>query len=586
MPFPTTGCHVVCTYISHPGGNSAPVPILVWGRDVWTEVVASGATTANTALPSGASIGKPVFSIRAYEDGYYAIGSAPDASLTTGSGGSARKVIKSGDVVEVGVNPNDKLAWLAASAVVESFPSLIYASQYGVVAGTGADQGPALRTAILAAQAAKATLLLPPGIISVLPGTDADALLRIETLMSLQGSGGRGTRILPIEVAGNLVGSRDVLLIKPLASGGGIRGMFIRDLEIGAPGAAQTRLGRDAIRIDTTNLNGFVAKLLIENIASGRPVDGVTGYGLHHINTLAANMTGGLFGATIRNSDFWSGTKFVLTGDSNNIIENIITGPQIGIDYEAISGAAIHRIEGNNITAAGGALRLKSTYQVKVLRNQLEQNAVYTGTQNACIILDGAVQGEIRENNINGYSRVDCILATGGSSVFRIEGNVMLADTVGGKFHYTAVGSPLNSVGLNRYARADGQLVPRALSIDTASHPTRNVFQQMTLDAGGLWVAGADANFWQGLWVTLDDLNIVHMRGIITGGTMTAGTTITTLPAAYRPIAKSQRIATKLSGTPWTLGVLQVLVGGTVNIQQVGTNALMEFDDVSYAMDN
>lgn len=499
---------------------------------------------------------------------------------------------------EAGIETTKRMTALRTRQAITTAPMpFIYASRYGVVAGTFTDQGPALRAAIAAAEAINATLIMPPGVISIAAGASATELLTITKPMSLVGTGCRGTRLHPIDVGANTVGSRDVITIRPLASTY-IRGMRIANFEIGAPGLGPlddpdliSRLGRDAIRIETLNTNGHMAKLLIENISCGKPVSTMIGYSVNHINTLAANFNGGVFASTFRNNDFWAGIKFELTGDSNNIIENLICGPRIGIDYKAINtGAATHRIEGNNITAWGGAIRAVGSLQVKIVRNQIEQSFAYTGTQNACIVLDATVQGEISENNINGHSRVDAVLLTANTTAVTIRNNVITAGTTtSAKVHVKAVSSPLNSVGVNRYQNFDASyaVVSRVISIDTASHPTRNVFQKIALEAASAWADASDTNFWQGLWIMVDDQNVVRMRGGIVTGTVTGGTVVANLPAAYRPLVNSQRVAGKLNGAPWTLGMMQVLIGGQFSVQSVAAGSvLMHLDDVSYAMDN
>ena len=96
----------------------------------------------------------------------------------------------------------------------------IYAVNFGVVADDGIDDGPALRKALRFAQIRGARLRLPPGVITVCPDPDeAEALLRVTSLVEIAGAS-RGSRIEPCAAAGN----RAVILIKPLADSGGIRG--------------------------------------------------------------------------------------------------------------------------------------------------------------------------------------------------------------------------------------------------------------------------------------------------------------------------------------------------------------------------
>ena len=80
----------------------------VLGRVVWSETLASPATTTNVAPPISDGAGEPMFQVKASADSYVAIGAAPNA--TTG----ARILVSAGERLEFYAQPGDKLAWIAA----------------------------------------------------------------------------------------------------------------------------------------------------------------------------------------------------------------------------------------------------------------------------------------------------------------------------------------------------------------------------------------------------------------------------------------------------------------------------------------
>ena len=510
--------------------------------------------------------------------------STPDRLQILGSGST-------GDVSNMTVTPT--YGGIARS-LTDLFSTQLYAINFGVVPGA-ADSGPALRTALTRAQDLSARLILPPGVINVCGGTDPEALLRIERFMDLVGTSQK-SRIEPCADAGN----RAVLMVKPLTNGGGIRGMVMRDFSIGIPGV-QRNYGCDAIKLDTTNKNGFIAKLLVENI--GTSSRGAGCYGLNHVNVyttdtsttppthLTGNPTGGVFGSTFRDSDFIGGMRFQLTGDSNNIERNIIAGPNEGIYYNAIhTGAAAHRITGNNITATGDTIVIDAGQQVYITENQLEAVGDYTGsrTNPAVITILGTLSVAIRNNNINAYTRSDAVAALNGASGVVIEDNTVNYGT--GKYLLRAANSPNNAVERQLYEGYNStNITGKSRVLLDAASITMGVWQQLTTLNN--WTTGPDTNFRQGLWwMPLRDGGI-RLSGVIAGGTTTAGTAIAALPAPYRP-SKALRFpamtytANLVNGTAWGMGVFIVDAGGNINIQAVptmaATGSFLQFDGANF----
>lgn len=107
-----SGLHVACRYAGGPGWGRDPMPVA--GAPVWSENMASAATTTNTVPGAttddsyGGVLGQPIFSVRASADAWIAIGATPNAST------GARLFVAANTDYDVFVKPGDKLAWIAA----------------------------------------------------------------------------------------------------------------------------------------------------------------------------------------------------------------------------------------------------------------------------------------------------------------------------------------------------------------------------------------------------------------------------------------------------------------------------------------
>lgn len=116
-----SGIHVACSYCggsayddtnwARPLADSWPpkspaVPLM--RAPIWSETLASAATTTNAAPAENPAQAEWLFEIRASVDSYIAIGANPDAS------GGPRLFVAANDFREVFCSPGDKLAWVAA----------------------------------------------------------------------------------------------------------------------------------------------------------------------------------------------------------------------------------------------------------------------------------------------------------------------------------------------------------------------------------------------------------------------------------------------------------------------------------------
>lgn len=101
-----SGLHVTSAYAGPMSHRFAAMPLL--GRPVWSETMASAATTAQAAPAVHDAAGEPIFQVRASADSFVAIGASPNAST------GARIFVPAGEKVEFYAQPGDRLAWVLA----------------------------------------------------------------------------------------------------------------------------------------------------------------------------------------------------------------------------------------------------------------------------------------------------------------------------------------------------------------------------------------------------------------------------------------------------------------------------------------
>lgn len=87
------------------------------------------------------------------------------------------------------------------------------------------------------------------------------------------------------------------------------------------------------------------------------------------------------------------------------------------------------------------------------------------------------------------------------------------------------------------------------------------------------WVNYASANDLYKAQILKDKFNVVHLRGTIKNGTVTAGTVITNVPAGYRPL--EQQLFMTTCGGSGQFARINVLANGDIQIQ-AGINGFFE----------
>jgi hypothetical protein len=150
----------------------------------------------------------------------------------------------------------------------------------------------------------------------------------------------------------------------------------------------------------------------------------------------------GFFTSVVKKNRFDGGTNcdycvgLIRSGDSLTLEDNTCAGGGIGIYTEPVEGAARQTFEENNITATGGAFYAKDAQQINFDKNQCEQSAAYTGSDDAQIVLDNCGAIELNYNNMNAHGRVSNVRLKAGTT--RVGGvkNTMRITSASGKAHF------------------------------------------------------------------------------------------------------------------------------------------------------
>lgn len=332
-------------------------------------------------------------------------------------------------------------------------------------------------------------------------------------------------------------------------------------------------VGRNAINIDITNAGQYLAKLSLEKLVVGR-------FGGKAINLINPTNIDGFFSSNILDCLFYGGgTNFERMGDSVNLIRNTFTGRGIGIDMSSVSSAAMVIIENNNFTS-DGAIRIRSGDQIKIIHNQIEQTMLYTGTDDAMIVVgvDGYVKNcEIIGNNLNTHAtQIKHAIKVNKATNCKIDDNYMYKGldniiNVTENAQKTVIGDN------NQLENETNTGTLRVIDYVTDNGVgTKGVEKELVLLNS--W-GNFDAVYLANPYLLMDSSGIVHLHGTISGGTASHGTTITVLPLRFRP--KKDIYFPIICSDQGTLIMGRVLITSGGSIQLIGTNLGNTFIELS-----
>lgn len=276
--------------------------------------------------------------------------------------------------------------------------------------GTYARTGAGIQAAINAAPAG-GTVFLPPATYSVGP---SDLPVVISQPVNLVGAGWGTVLSVSNET------TTDVLVVQP-AAGQTIAGIRIADFAI-TPASPTSVPGRYGIRLNGTS--GEIIHALIDHVAIGP----VSSYAIEADGSGNAQGTPVL--STVQNSLLYGGLSFASLGDTVRVINNQITGPGYALDAEFQSGGASTLIvSGNNITSAGGIHVGSLAYGVQIVRNEIEAETNFTGSNGAVIDIDGpsAYDVIVQDNSIqipSAYNITTDAVRINGANSTTVSGNI------------------------------------------------------------------------------------------------------------------------------------------------------------------
>ncbi|QTH45646.1 hypothetical protein J4772_15220 [Cohnella sp. LGH] len=424
----------------------------------------------------------------------------------------------------------------------------------------------AVQAAITAAEEKGGTVYLPGGNY-LLRGSGTELLL-IKRPIHILGDG----FLSRLVVASNVPNTTDVIRISPELSIGwqfGIDSINIIPQEGSKP-------ARHALNIDISTYPQFLAKLLVQNCYFWQ-------LGGNSVKLTNPKGDPSLFTSSFENNVFYGGLSLLNAGDSINILGNTITGDNIGVELSQVVGAAKVVIAFNNITSAGGAIRVTEGNQVKILYNQIEQNVPHTSAHQAAISLDGEINpvvfSQIVGNNVNGWGyagHVDHAIKIGNAAYTKISGNTLATGTLGViKVESEAT---LTEIGYDNSFLSNTGIVPRANAIDDSGIITLGVEKSAALTNG--WVDYDPSAFGKASF-SRDMNGKVSLDGLIKDGSLTAGTAILTLPEGFRPAkAKKFTVSTIENGVA-IIGEVQVLATGQVLFMR-GGNDYLSLNGISF----
>lgn len=425
--------------------------------------------------------------------------------------------------------------------------------------GATAD-GAALRTAASAFGILGGKIEVPSGI--YITNATGGSCVAVSTPTSIVGDGGTYTAVNPSSATASdntlsvITGTTDHTLQK-------LQGISLLNPYTGA------RTGNHGIYLDTQTAARNLPIFRITECQVGQGTN-ATGYGIYHLNNGTNNINGGLYGSVFDCNAIKGGIKLENSGDSLNVVHNVITGSGIGVYALLVAGASMLQVQGNNITNNGGAFRVDNGSRFRFLGNNCENIGPGATAQNNGAVVNitgatGAIYGGIiAQNHIASFADTDAttLVRLRNCVGTVVENNVILAEDAG------SVGIDVGSDCTNVRIGPNIFGVPVTTRVLDNGVGTMGVIKTATLLNS--WVAFAAGTAALKFIKSADGM--VHLYGSIKSGTTTNGTIIATLPAGFRPSEVIRApILVVNAGTP-QIAEISIEADGNVRITYVLSN--------------
>lgn len=259
--------------------------------------------------------------------------------------------------------------------------------------------------------------------------------------------------------------------------------------------------------------------------------------------------------------------------DGQRIIDNLIFGPGTGVVVNPILGSFSTIISGNGIVTQNAAILVINGSLVLIMNNQIEQTGVNGLVPSSHILVQGLARISrgirILNNNFGGGTGVDTSI-----TLYNARGTVIdlnqfnIANVQDINFGDAGGGlvAKYNTLGPNNWLRGTRSIVG-------VGNPTDTIRRMLIAEAAA---CVGNRGFWKevptlqnsysagtGFQYMVNQDGDLKFRGILTPGTLTAATLITTLPAGARP----QAATTFPVGTAAaTLAMLQLATNGQLTV--------------------
>lgn len=396
---------------------------------------------------------------------------------------------------------------------------------HGALGDGVANDGAEIRAAAASFPSKGGLLEIPHGQYEM-DAVSASCLL-ITKPMIIRGHGGIYTALNP-----SLAGSTDTTLNIAPTSALDFGSFLLEGFSLHDP-TTGTRAGRYGVFADTQAAGENLSKFTMRDMRIGEGAH-ADAWGFYHLNNAVANVNGGMFGALIENCAIKGGVRFEESGDSNSVVNSILTGKNIGVWASLISGASLLEVQACNITNDDGAFHIDLGHRTRFIGNNCENTVAGSLANNNAAVVDfnganGVMHGGVvTENLISAFGTSDAttLLRLVNCRGLLVQDNVFQS---GGGAGTTAISIAASCQDI----RIGGNAYNVAVTTKVSDSGVGTMGVVKTPSLSNSWVEFSATQTSAQFMKSIDGM--VHIWGIIKDGTTTNGTLLFTLPVGFRP---------------------------------------------------
>lgn len=457
----------------------------------------------------------------------------------------------------------DNAAFSGISTTISQFGStsstvFFNVKDYGAVGNGVTDDTASITSAIAAARLkGGGVLFFPPGQY-LISGTGSYIFL-IDFCLKIRGSGFSSM----IRAASSTPNTTDIFRISP-ADGGEFYG--VQDLLIYPMSPTAVR---HVFNIDVSTTGQTLNKFYMSDVY-------IQQHGGNAFKvTNAEEKVDGFFASTFERCAFWGGVDLQRVGDSIAFRDCTFTGTGRGLTIKMVSTtggirASQFLIENCNFTSSQGAILVNVGRHVHISNGNIEQSATFTGNVIDIAGDSGEVQYVTIENTlVSSYGSASSNnIRIGDAKYVSIDG-CDLTNEVSKTNIVIDSSADKTYIGQNDYVTGS--------QVSDSGSGTMGIYKTLTL--ANSWIEFS-ATYYSLAQVKKDKNNRVNLKGVVSAGTSTPGTVITTLPVGFRPEKiEICIVANSMAGAYFAL--VYVNPDGTVTIQS-GGNTFLSLSDIEF----